>query len=92
MVGSQLRLCWSEAVCSTSGYRLMSAVTALSGHATRRQMGTNDLDRFRVREWCLLLMLSYLHLALLRLVRARPLVSVAVGRGRYSAGYSGRVL
>jgi hypothetical protein len=33
MVGSQLQLCWSEAVCSTSGYRLMSAVTALPGHA-----------------------------------------------------------
>jgi hypothetical protein len=33
-------------------------------------------------------MLSHLHLELLRLVRARPLVSVAVGCGRYSVGYS----
>ena len=40
-------------------------------------------DRFRVTEWCLLLMLSYLHLELLRLVRARPLVSVAARRDRY---------
>jgi hypothetical protein len=37
-------------------------------------------------------MLSYLHLELLRLVRARPLASVAVGRGRYSVSYSARVL
>jgi hypothetical protein len=33
-------------------------------------------------------MLSHLHLELLRLVRARPLVSVAVGRDRYSVSYS----
>ena len=30
---SQLRLCWSEVVFSPSGYRSMSAVTALFGHA-----------------------------------------------------------
>ena len=34
MAGSQLRFCWSEAVCSSSGYRLMSAFTALFGHGT----------------------------------------------------------
>lgn len=33
-------------------------------------------------------MLSYLRLKLLHLVRARPLVSVTVRRGRYSLGYS----
>ena len=33
-------------------------------------------------------MLSYLHLELLRLARARPLASVAVGGGRYSVCYS----
>src|SRR6266566_3858319 len=33
-------------------------------------------------------MLSYLHPELLRLVRARPLASVAVGGGRYSVCYS----
>lgn len=36
--------------------------------------------------------LSYPHFELLRLVRTCPLVSVAVGCGRYSVGYSGRVL
>jgi hypothetical protein len=33
-------------------------------------------------------MLSHLRIELLRLVRARPLASVAVGRCRYSVGYS----
>jgi hypothetical protein len=32
-VGGQLRFSWSEAVCSSSGYRSMSPVTALFGHA-----------------------------------------------------------
>jgi hypothetical protein len=45
MVGSQLRLCWSEAVCSMSGYRLMSAVTALSGHATGTSPDGNKRPR-----------------------------------------------
>ena len=45
-------------------------------------------DRFRVRECYLPLMLSYLRLELLYAVHARPLVSVALGRDRYSVGYS----
>jgi len=45
MVGSQLRLCWSEAVCSSAGYRLMSAVTALVGHATDMSLGGDKRPR-----------------------------------------------
>jgi len=44
MAGIQLRLCWSETVCSSSGYRSMSAVTALSGHAK----GTGPSGQWRV--------------------------------------------
>lgn len=45
-------------------------------------------DRFCVRECYLPLMLSYLCPELLHVVHARPLVSVAVSRDRYSVGYS----
>jgi hypothetical protein len=47
-------------------------------------------DHFCVRECYLPLMLSYLHPKLLEMVRTRPLVPVAVGRDRYSFGYSPR--
>jgi hypothetical protein len=45
-------------------------------------------DRFRVRECYLPLTLSHLHFELVHIVRACLLVSVAVGRDRYSVGYS----
>jgi hypothetical protein len=45
-------------------------------------------DFFRVMECYLPPMLSHLRPELLHVVHARPLVSVAVGRDRYSVGYS----
>ena len=48
--------------------------------------GVSDL--FRVREVYLALMLSHPSNDLLRVVRTRPLVSVAIGGDRYSLGYS----
>jgi hypothetical protein len=45
-------------------------------------------DPFRVRELCRSRLLSYLGNDLRRVVRTRPLVSVAVSGDRYSVGYS----
>lgn len=42
MAGSQVRLCWSEVLRSSSGYRLMAAVPALFGHAKGTSPGGNQ--------------------------------------------------
>ena len=51
-------------------------------------VGLRSSDLFRVREWYRPPLLSYLGDELLRVVRTRPLVSVAVSGDRYSVGYS----
>lgn len=66
----------------------LALATGPVGWAGFQRSGVIDGDRFRVRERYLPLMLSYLHFELLHMVRTRPLVSVAVGRDRYSVGYS----
>jgi hypothetical protein len=44
-------------------------------------------ERFRIRKRYLSIMLSYLSAELLRMIHARPPVSVAVSRDRYSVRY-----
>ncbi len=58
---------------------------ARNGHGAPRSASA---DLFRVRECYLPLMLSHPRPEMPHEVHARPLVSIAVGRDRYSVGYS----
>ena len=71
------------------GTRQVPLLTLPSGtQRARCQVRTNAFDRFCVREPCRSRLLSHLGNDLRRMVRTRPLVSVAVSGDRYSVGYS----